>query len=61
MLDTERLVAILDALGCGFPRLRRVGTYASARDILGKTDADLAALRQRKLEIVYLGLGERER
>ena len=56
VLDTERLVAILDALTSGFPRLRRVGIYANARDILGKTDADLAVLRQRKLEIVYLGL-----
>ena len=56
VLDTERLVSILDALSCGFPRLRRVGIYASARDILGKTDADLATLQQRKLEIVYLGL-----
>ncbi len=56
VLDTERLVSILDALNCGFPRLRRVGIYASARDILGKTDAALATLQQRKLEIVYLGL-----
>ena len=56
VLDTKRLVTILDALNSAFPRLRRVGIYASARDILGKTDADLALLRQRKLEIVYLGL-----
>lgn len=56
VLDTERLVTILDALNSGFPRLRRVGIYANARDILGKTDADLAMLEQRKLEIVYLGL-----
>jgi len=56
VLNTERLVTILDALTSGFPLLRRVGIYASARDILGKTDADLALLRQRKLEIVYLGL-----
>ena len=56
MLDTDHLVAILDALAAGFPRLRRVGIYASARDILGKTDADLVRLQERKLEIVYLGL-----
>jgi radical SAM superfamily enzyme YgiQ (UPF0313 family) len=56
VLKMESLVAILDALASGFPRLRRVGIYASARDILGKSDADLAALRRRKLEIVYLGL-----
>ena len=51
--DTEQLLKILDSLGSAFPRLRRVGIYASARDILGKTDADLAMLQQRKLEIVY--------
>jgi radical SAM superfamily enzyme YgiQ (UPF0313 family) len=56
VLDTEVLVTILDALTSAFPLLRRVGIYASARDILGKNDADLAMLRQRKLEIVYLGL-----
>lgn len=56
VLNTDRLVTILDALASGFPRLRRVGIYANARDILGKTDADLTLLLQRKLEIVYLGL-----
>ena len=56
VLDTERLVTILDALHFAFPRLRRVGIYASARDILGKTAADLAVLQQRTLEIIYLGL-----
>jgi radical SAM superfamily enzyme YgiQ (UPF0313 family) len=56
VLNTERLVAILDAMAAAFPLLRRVGIYASARDILGKTDVDLARLQQRKLEIVYLGL-----
>ena len=56
VLDTERLVTILDALASALPRLRRVAIYASARDILGKTDAELAVLHERKLEIVYLGL-----
>jgi radical SAM superfamily enzyme YgiQ (UPF0313 family) len=56
VLDTERLVTILDAMASAFPKLRRIGIYASARDILGKTDVDLALLQQRKVEIVYLGL-----
>ena len=56
VLGTEPLAAILDALAAALPRLRRVGIYASARDILAKSDADLVRLRQRKLEIVYLGL-----
>jgi radical SAM superfamily enzyme YgiQ (UPF0313 family) len=56
VLSTERLVTILDALAAAFSRLRRVGIYANARDILSKTDVELAALQQRKLQIVYLGL-----
>ncbi len=56
VLSTRRLVSILEALDCGLPRLRRVGIYANARDLLEKSDADLAMLRQKKLEIVYLGL-----
>lgn len=56
VLSTRRLVTVLDAMQAAFPRLRRVGAYANARDLLGKTDAELAELRQRRLEIVYLGL-----
>jgi len=56
VLDTELLGRILGALASAFPRLRRVGIYANARDVLHKTEAGLAALRQQKLTVVYLGL-----
>jgi radical SAM superfamily enzyme YgiQ (UPF0313 family) len=56
ILGTERLTDILDSLASGFPLLRRVGIYANARDILKKSDADLALLRLNRLEIIYLGL-----
>jgi len=56
VLSTRKLVEILDSLGTAFPLLRRVGIYANARDILGKSDADLATLHEKGLEIVYLGL-----
>jgi radical SAM superfamily enzyme YgiQ (UPF0313 family) len=55
-LAPERLAAILDALGEAFPRLRRVGIYANARDLLRKSAEELGELRRRKLAIVYLGL-----
>jgi radical SAM superfamily enzyme YgiQ (UPF0313 family) len=55
-LSTRRLVAVLDALDAAFPSLRRVGAYANARDVLRKSDAELAELRGRKLGILYLGL-----
>ena len=56
VLATDRLITILDALASSFPLLRRIGIYANARDILGTADTELAELKQRKLEIVYLGL-----
>ncbi len=56
VLPASQLVTILDALGEAFVRLRRVGVYASARDILEKSDDELAVLREKKLQIVYLGL-----
>ena len=55
-LSAGRLGQVLDALHAAFPRLRRVGIYANARDILRKTDEELAELRRRKLAIVYMGL-----
>ncbi len=56
VLPTPKLTSILDALGAAFPLLRRVGIYANAKDILRKGEADLATLRQKNLEIIYLGL-----
>jgi radical SAM superfamily enzyme YgiQ (UPF0313 family) len=55
-LTARRLTATLDALNEAFPRLQRVGIYANARDILGKTADQLAGLRQRGLRILYTGL-----
>lgn len=55
-LSTRRLAAVLDLLAEAFPRVRRVGIYANARDVLAKSEDELAELRRRKLGILYLGL-----
>ncbi len=55
-LSARRLAAILDLLGEAFPRLRRVGSYTNARDLLRKTPEELEDLRRRRLGVVYLGL-----
>ncbi|MFA5140510.1 MAG: radical SAM protein [Elusimicrobiota bacterium] len=55
-LSAPHLDSILERLGQAFPRLHRVGIYANARDILSKTDEQLAGLKARGLGIVYLGL-----
>jgi len=56
VLSTDRLTPILDALSSGFPRLERVAVYANARDLLKKSETDLALLRSKGLGIVYIGL-----
>jgi len=56
VLSTRRLVPILDALNSAFLHLERVGSYANARDILDKSEADLALLCRKGLRILYLGL-----
>ncbi|MBE0597711.1 MAG: radical SAM protein [Desulfuromonadales bacterium] len=50
------LLEILQALGDAFPRLARIGAYASPASLAGKSVEELAALRERKLRILYFGL-----
>ena len=56
VLDMDHLSAVLDALNAAFPLLRRISIYANARDILAKSENDLATLREKGLELIYLGL-----
>lgn len=56
LLPTTYLVKILKALNMAFPDLQRIGIYTNARDILKKTDNELAELAANKLTIGYLGL-----
>jgi radical SAM superfamily enzyme YgiQ (UPF0313 family) len=54
-MDTGHWEAILAALGAALPRLRRVSTYATARNVLEKTPAELRRLREGGLSLLYLG------
>jgi len=56
VLSTRRLLKILDMLRTTFPYLERVGSYATAQNILNKSDSDLATLRNEGLKIIYIGL-----
>ncbi len=55
-LSPRRLSPILDELRAAFPALQRISAYANARDLLAKSEAELAALRERGLKLLYLGL-----
>jgi len=54
-MDLEHWEAILLALAASFPRLRRVSTYATARNLLEKSPEELGRLRTLGLSLLYIG------
>ena len=54
-MPTEHWEPILRALAGAFPRLRRVATYATARNLLEKSPEDLRRLRDLGLSLLYIG------
>lgn len=52
----DGLVILLDALAATFPRLTRVGSYASPNSLKTKAPDQLRLLREKKLRILYFGL-----
>jgi radical SAM superfamily enzyme YgiQ (UPF0313 family) len=56
VLDTGKLLDILAALREKLPRIQRISCYAGPQDILRKTPAELAALREAGLRLVYYGM-----
>lgn len=50
------LLPVLDKINDLYPKIRRVGIYATAENILAKTPEELRQLSQRKLSMAYLGL-----
>jgi radical SAM superfamily enzyme YgiQ (UPF0313 family) len=54
-MPTTSWLAILDAARTGFPVMRRISCYATAQNLLKKTDEELRTLRERGLTRVYIG------
>jgi radical SAM superfamily enzyme YgiQ (UPF0313 family) len=55
VMETDHWLAILERARKVFPRLRRVSCYAMARNVLEKSDEDLARLRKAGLATLYIG------
>ena len=55
-LPTKHLVIILKYLAESFPKLRRISTYASAQNLLQKSQEDLELLQTYKLNLIYYGI-----
>ncbi|HTG00661.1 MAG TPA: radical SAM protein [Nitrospirota bacterium] len=52
----QELLALFTILRAHFPHLQRMGMYANASSILGKSNEELEALRSGGLGILYLGV-----
>ena len=55
-LSMDSLGAILDKLRRTFPALARVSAYATPKNLLEKSSDDLAELKERGLNLIYLGI-----
>jgi radical SAM superfamily enzyme YgiQ (UPF0313 family) len=55
VMETDHWLALLARAKRVFPRLRRVSCYAMARNVLEKSDEDLARLKNAGLETLYIG------
>ena len=51
----EYLLSILDRIKEQFPECERVGIYGRAKDVLRKSDEELAELRDNGITILYIG------
>ncbi len=56
MLPTEKLLEILAHLKATFPKLNRITTYGSPRDMLNKTPEELELLAKNGLKMIYMGI-----
>jgi len=55
-LPAGQLIEILDHLAARLPNLARVSAYATPKNLNEKSIEELAALREKKLSLVYLGI-----
>ena len=53
---TDYLLKVLDLLNRRFPSLERISTYAGPTNLMTKTPGELRMLKERKLDLLYLGI-----
>jgi radical SAM superfamily enzyme YgiQ (UPF0313 family) len=55
-LPTDYLVKVLHYLKRSFPKLSRVSVYATAQNVLEKSEEELRLLYENKLNLIYYGI-----
>ncbi len=56
VVNMRYLIELLDYIGKIFPECERVGTSATAEDILRKSPEELTLLQEKGLKIIYMGV-----
>lgn len=56
VLPTERLLWIIEKMHEYFPKLKRISSYATPQDINRKSHAELRALHDKGLNLLYVGI-----
>jgi len=56
VLPAHRLLRILDTIHQYFPKIQRISTYALPRNLKDKSDAELKALSDAGLSLIYVGI-----
>ena len=56
ILPMDYLLSVLDYIRDHFPECERVSAYASTKALMRKSDEELQTLRERGLQMVYVGL-----
>jgi len=54
--STGYLVKVLDLMNRRFPSLERISTYAGPTNLMAKTPEELRILKERHLDLLYLGI-----
>lgn len=55
VMDVDRWLTVLAAAEAAFPRLRQIACYATAGNVLEKTESELRQLRENGLTMLYIG------
>ncbi|MCG8698946.1 MAG: radical SAM protein [Bacteroidales bacterium] len=56
VLTASKLLAVIDEINTHFGKLQRISSYALPKDILSKTDLELANLKANGLKLLYVGI-----
>jgi len=56
VLETEKIITIIERIKTLFPSSGRIGIYAAPKDILRKSLEDLVKLKKAGIDIAYLGI-----